>query len=223
MPGLDVQALAHASRSSASNKSVHIEDGKLFMPSELSESQRRLYCTAELSSIEQSLRYAEASDSLNNLRRQLRTRTFTNRFKRKNVTGQKNNTRSREKQGAIDDGIKASQLQYGRARQALLALRGPGEWENELRVLHQNDVHGLNERALTDHEKAEEERVRALAGVVDNDDIDDIRVDASPVTVGEGHRRLSWIWYATSTGEDMRDPTMRAGESFYISMIFYLT
>jgi hypothetical protein len=148
-----------------------------------------------------------------------RNRTFTNRFKIKNVTGQKNNTRSRESQNRIDDKVKASQLQYCRARQAMMVLRGPGDWETALPVLNPGDVRALNERQLTEQEKVEERQVRARSdtnvGTTDKDnedDLADIRVVTKPVEIGEGARRPSWIWFQTSGREDMSDPLMRAGE-----------
>ncbi|KIM87958.1 hypothetical protein PILCRDRAFT_44104, partial [Piloderma croceum F 1598] len=138
-------------------------------------------------------------------------------FKIKNVTGQKNNTRSRESQNRIDDKVKASQLQYCRACQAVMVLRGPGDWETALLVLNPGDVRALNERQLTEQEKVEERQVRARSDTnmgttnEDNeDDLADIRVVAKPAEIGEGARRPSWIWFQTSGHEDMSDPLMQA-------------
>lgn len=232
MPGVDAQVLAHALRTaqppssnstttasrSRSAASIHIEDAKLFLPSELTRIEREEFCTEDLPSIEDRLRYSEASDALEKIRRQLRTRTFTNHFKIKNVTGQKLNTRSRAAQGTIDEGVKMSQLRYARARTALLALRGPGDWEATLQVLSSADVRGLNERGLSDLEKAEERQVRQTAGIPqDEEEIDDIVVISRPAEIGEGHRRPSWIWYSTSIGMDMTDPVMRDGKSLSVS------
>jgi hypothetical protein len=221
MPGFDSQHMAHLLRSALPNtiSAVHVEDAILFMPSDLSDDLRRRHCAPGLASVEDRLRYAEAYESLDHLRHHLRNRTFTNRFKIKNVTGQKNNTRSRESQNRIDDKVKASQLQYCRARQAVMVLRGPGDWETALPVLNPGDVCALNERQLTEQEKVEERQVRARSdtnvGTTDEDnedDLADIRVVAKPAEIGEGARRPSWIWFQTSGREDMSDPLMRAGE-----------
>lgn len=215
MPGVDAQVLAHEARSS-STASVHIEDAKLFMPSELSAIQRQEYCREGIVATEARLRQAEAFDSLEDLRRHLRTRTYMNRFKVKNVTGQKANTRARDKQSTIDVSVKFSHLRYNRARGALLVLRGHGDWEKVLQVLLATDVRGLNERSLNELEKEDERQIRVKAGLPE-DDIDDIRVVAKPVEVGEGFRKPSWLWFACSTGEDLSDPIMRACESFPFS------
>lgn len=222
MPGLNPQQMAHLQRSALRNNaraSVHVEDSVLFMPSDLSDELRRHHCSPGLATMEDRLRYAEAYESLDRLRHHLRNRTFTNKFKVKNVTGQKNNTRSREVQHRIDDKVKAAQLQYCRARWALIVLRGAGDWEVALPVLNPGDVRALNERQLTEQEKDDERRVRAKrgahVGTTDDDeeeDLQDIRVIAKPAEVGEGERRPSWIWFQTSASEDMDDPLMRAGE-----------
>ena len=51
-------------------------------------------------------------------------------------------------------------LQYRRSHDALLWLRGPGSWEDKLKVLEQSDVKALNEREMTAQEKEDVRRVR---------------------------------------------------------------
>jgi hypothetical protein len=128
MPELDPQQVARVLRSASANapSTVHVEDAILLMPSDLPDAQRHQYCAPGLAAVEDRLRYAEAYESLDHLRHHLRTRTFANKFKIKNVTGQKNNTRSRETQNHIDDKVKSSQLQYCRARNALWYFEGLG-------------------------------------------------------------------------------------------------
>ena len=110
------------------------------MPSDLSDADCRKYCPNGLAAIEDRLRYGEASDALENLRHQLRTHSFTKRFKVANVTGQIHNTRARETQAGIDNKVRACAIQYRRARAALLKLRGNGSWEDVLKVLDHSDV-----------------------------------------------------------------------------------
>lgn len=223
MPGLDSPLLAQLEWATLppNTTSVHVEDCILFMPSELSATTRRCVCTPGLGDIEDRLRFAKAHDALDRLRHHLRNRTFTNKFKIKNVTGQKRNTRACKVQHRIDDRVKISQVQYTRARTALTKLRGPGSWETTLQVLNQSDVHALNERELTVQEKNEERRARATCDSQGEDadeeeEVDDIRVVAKPTEVGEGRRQPSWIWFSTSCSEDMQDPTMRAGKSLFL-------
>jgi hypothetical protein len=80
----------------------------------------------------------------------------------------------------------------------LLRLRGPGPWEDILRVLEQSDVRALNERVMTAQEKEDICRLRERASVVvEADDVGAERVVATVAAVGEGERKPSWIW---STG-----------------------
>lgn len=131
---------------------------------------------------------------------------------------------TREIQHCIDDKVKASQIQYTRARRAVHVLRGGGDWENTLQVLLSADVRALNERVLTRGEKDKEKCIRAQAGIVNSDsedtdnaddsenDLDEVRVVAKPADVGSGRLWPSWIWYATSSREDMSDPMMLSGK-----------
>jgi hypothetical protein len=215
MPSFDPKNNAHLERlaSSDTSTSVHVEECKLYLPSDLSEADRRKYCPGDLAKQEDRLRFAEASDSLESLRHQLRTRSFTNRFKIANVTGQIHNTRARETQNRIDDKVRASELQYRRARNALLKLRGHGAWEDTLRVLEPSDVRALNEREMTEQEKEDIRRVRERAGVQTGaDELGTERVAATVAAVGEGQRRPSWIWFYGSIQEGVNDPITRKGE-----------
>jgi hypothetical protein len=215
MPSFDPKNSAHLERlaSPDASTSVHVEDCKLYMPSDLFESDRRKYCPDGLSNMEDCLRFAEACDTLENLCHHLRTRSFANRFKIANVTGQIHNTRARETQHRIDDKVHGAELQYRRSRGALLRLRGQGSWEDKLQVLEQSDVRALNEREMTAQEKEDICRVRERAGVVEADDIGPEKVVATVAAVGEGQRRPSWIWF---TGEGADDLVTRTGEFWFI-------
>ena len=94
MPGFDPKNSAHLERLTLpdTSTSVHVEDCRLYMPSDLSQSDCRKYCPGGLSDMEDRLRFAEACDTLENLRHHLQTRSFANRFKIANVTGQIHNT-----------------------------------------------------------------------------------------------------------------------------------
>jgi hypothetical protein len=218
MPGFDAKGTAHQEHLASSKPSdaVHVEDCKLYMPSDLSVANRRKYCPGGLATIEDRLRHAEASDSLENLRHHLCTRSFTNRFKIANITGQIHNTRARESQHRIDDKVRVAELQYRRAREALLKLRGKGPWEDSLKVLDHLDVRALNERELTAQEKEDIRRLRERNGVVaETEDINMERVVSHVVAVGEGQRRPSWIWFTGTVHEGMDDPLTRAGTLGY--------
>lgn len=188
------------------------EKMRLFMPSELSTAKGRLAaCVSGVCEAESKLRTAEANDALFGLRAGLRTRTATNRFKIKNITGQAPNTRARDIQHQIDIRIHMDKLRYRYARKALLQLQGPGEWERELQELNDRDVRGLNERALTEHELYEQERFREKGlGLLEPGGIG----AEGTVAVGEGHRQLSWVWMQVEGSEN--DATIHEGTFSYL-------
>jgi hypothetical protein len=189
-----------------------VEDVCLFLPSELNDYDCHWYCPAGLASLENCLQYAEATDALEDLCHHLHTQSFTNRFKMTNVTGQINNTCSRETQNHIDDKVRQSQIQYCCMCTALLALRGKGEWEQVLQVLERLDVQASNKRQMTQQEKDVIERVHLQVGV-NVDDIEDERVVATVAAVGEGQCRPSWIWFSGNKHENMDDPLTCKGTS----------
>ncbi|KAJ7310802.1 hypothetical protein DFH08DRAFT_655482, partial [Mycena albidolilacea] len=93
---------------------------------------------------------------------------------------------------------------YRAARAALLALRGPGPWEQVLQDLKPTDIRGMNERALNDEEKEDNRKAHLLAGLPDHSTGEEINEYGEPVELttlfnletGEGRRNLSWIWYS---------------------------
>jgi hypothetical protein len=171
------------------------EATRLFMPSDLSSrSARERACARGLDGVEGRLQEGEAEEALDQLRLSLRTRTATMKFKIRNWVGQRALTRGQGILRQINIKTHASKLRYRYARQALLKLRDHGDWEQRLRVLAEDDVRALNERALTDEEKGERDRLREAGQVPDEGGI----AVYNDVVSGETHRTLSWIWYAVS-------------------------
>ncbi len=62
--------------------------------------------------------------------------------------------------------IHANKLWYCYSRNTYFNFRGHGKWEDELRLLRDKDIWGLNERLQTEDELHEQERLRDL-GVMD--------------------------------------------------------
>lgn len=189
MPGFEPNNQSHRQAVAGTSNSSNAEDTIIYLPSELNAADRRQFCPAGLVKMEDRLRHAEASDCLETLRHHLRTRSFANRFKIANVTGQVHNTRVCKTQHTIDDKVRTAELQYRRARDAVLILRGPGEWEEELQVLAVSDVRALNERELTAQEAEDVRKVRARAGVVlDAKEIAEERMLTAAAVVGDSQR-----------------------------------
>ncbi|KZP18029.1 hypothetical protein FIBSPDRAFT_956594 [Athelia psychrophila] len=182
------------------------EKTRLYMPSELGVSERRRACVTGITKAEAAFRFAEISEALEDLRRYLRTRTYLSRWKIRHVTGQRSNTRARALQHRVDVKVHAAAVRYRHSRRAYLALEGPGDWAKSFKELHDDDVRSLNERQLTDRKKEERARLmqrgeRALGDTRQGVPLEGI--------VGEGQRKLSWIWFVVNINEDENSPHMQ--------------
>ena len=166
-------------------------------------------CPLPVTSTEERLREAQATEALNDMRRYLRQRSFASTFKIKNVTGQRANTRARQWINTINGKVVAAKLLYRRARSSLFSIRGPGDWEKVLRILDDADVRAVNERALTAEEKADRLAVQKAGGVVDP--VDGVAVQQT-ASLGDGRRTISWIWH-TPGAVDTNDKETRNGMS----------
>lgn len=215
MPGLRCHLERNPPKITDAN--AEAESLPLYLPSSLPSAARHNICVKGLADVEDRLRYAQAFESLSELRRQLRTRTLTSKFKSRNVSGQGAYTRTRTLQNGIEDRIRASRVRYCTARDALMQLRGPGDWEKALQVLKPEDVRGMNERGLNAEEKEAYRKARMLLGLP-AETLQDIEEELEHATVpavlsvGEGRRTLSWIWYSVSESEIDSDWTTSLNE-----------
>ena len=181
------------------------EGCRLPLPSSFSLDQRQLaYSQADIEA-ERDLRHADAHETLTKLRRQLRVRTFLNRFKKQNIRGQVSSTRAHTLQGQVDEKIRGLVLRYRHARTCYLALADDSHpADSRLRELRDEDVRGLSDRLLKKHELEEA------------DSSIQFRAHGGPHAerrekLGEGHRTLSWLWYSTSHGDE-EEEEMNEGE-----------
>ncbi|KAF7365867.1 CxC2 domain-containing protein [Mycena venus] len=176
----------------------NVEEIRLFMPSEISEKNRRVKaCAVGLPEVEADLRVGEAREALHALRQGLRTRTMTNRFRLRHCTGQRMLMRGQGVLRQVNLKIHKAKLRYRYSRNALKRLKGDGLWEKELQVLEDSDVRALNERALTAEEAEQRKAIHDYEDVAEEGGVAAYGV----VALGEGRRTLSWIWYA-SRAED---------------------
>ncbi|KAJ7030300.1 hypothetical protein C8F04DRAFT_961867 [Mycena alexandri] len=116
------------------------EQTRLFMPSDISSGANRVKaCAPGLDGIEARLRGGEAAEALDGLRGGLRIRTATTKFKARNWSGQRALTRGQGILRNVSLKIHGSKIRYRYSQQALLKLKGHGEWETKLRVLAEED------------------------------------------------------------------------------------
>lgn len=183
------------------------ESIRLYLPSELSSEDRNRVCAVAVCEVEARIRHADTSEALDDLRRCLRTRTYLNKWRIKNISGQHKNTRARALQHGVDVKVHSAKTRYRHSRKALLALNGHGSWEQTLKELKDDDVRALNERALTEHEKQKREQRIAAGHRTADDARESVVVQGA---LGEGRRQLSWIWFTVSNDEN--SPGMHEGK-----------
>lgn len=120
------------------------EESSLWMPSTMPSGLLLSGCVSGLLEKEARLRLAQAHDSLNKLRHQLRIMTYVFNYKKTHVSGsgQRANTRARTLMARVTDKTRLFADEYRAARQSLLKLDPSGEWQDQLRPLLAIDVRG---------------------------------------------------------------------------------
>lgn len=190
------------------------EATRLFMPSEiLDDGQRGRACVPGLCEVEARMRVGEAKEALEVVRDALRARTKISRFRIRNYSGQGALTRGQGILRQITIKLHIGKIHYRYARSALCVLRGHGDWEQELQVLREEDVRGLNERSMSAEEESRLEQLDELtrslmtpAGIS----------VAQRLAAGEGSHTLSWIWYRAGRALDESDPRLHEGGSAHL-------
>lgn len=192
------------------DNSTEAESIRLYLPSELpTAAVRAAVCASGLAHVEERLRDGEAHESLEDVRHALRARTVTNTFRNTQVRGQPMSTRARSTFDKISKRVHTAKLRYRDSRNALLRLRGHGDWEMTLRYLDDDDVRALNERALTAEEKADSARALEMS-TVDFSSGSGVYI-AGTIARGETSRTLSWIWYSVPQDPSLTDPVQNEG------------
>ena len=114
---------------------------------------------------------------------------------------------------------------YRHSRERLLVLWGKGAWEAVLQELKDEDVRALNERERNREERAEQECLREMAKLqaTDGDVMEEGEnygvILQKAVSLGEGHRTLSWIWYTGPVGESVDERVLLISSSSYMQMM----
>ena len=120
------------------------ENLMLHLPSSLPKSVHTLSEMKRICNMERRLRYAQAHDSLAQIRRQRRIIQGLWQFKKINVsgTGNRPNTRILSTYKRLSHKITRYAQKYRTARNALLLLDPDGDWREELKELRQEDIRG---------------------------------------------------------------------------------
>jgi hypothetical protein len=128
------------------NDETSNETTKLWLPSELSPDDQATWCLPGIPALEFRFRYAQADDSLAEIRRLQRTLQGLHDQNSKHSKGQRPGTRSQGVFSSFEARSRRAVTRYRHARQAMLALDPsqrfrPG-WLQRFRVLEDADVRG---------------------------------------------------------------------------------
>ena len=171
----------------AAAKPVAVQDIKLFLPSFL---PRSIDCPILFLRYEWDFRYAQAEETLNELRGVLILQSHMLKSKNRYVRGQRQMTRSAKLLDNVQQKVHEAVARYRRIRTALETLSPlllNADWGNTLRVLDDADVKGLTS--------------------MDN-------------SASEGRKRLSWIWKVHGTSADADECTQAGRFlQFYLSVM----
>ncbi|KAE9389507.1 hypothetical protein BT96DRAFT_1003149 [Gymnopus androsaceus JB14] len=131
-------------------------------------------------------------------------------FKNKNIRGQQSSGKSREVIDKVHDRVKGFVEKYCRSREGLLLLVGPGEWEEELRVMAKDNVRSYVDMERKKHgpgHQGTNEEEPGMEGIVieaesrverENEDEEEFPLQAEARTrrdgTGETRKQQSWIW-----------------------------
>jgi hypothetical protein len=133
----------------------------VIMPSTLSAAARArldgtlLHCEAQL-------RQAAARESLTSLLNQLRSRQLFNTYRKSNARGTRATIAVSESLRRCSNNAMVAVDAYRRHRAMLLTLDPKGSWAAQLKVLHNSDIRGIDERALTKEEARTRDTVARL-------------------------------------------------------------
>ncbi|KAL1658415.1 hypothetical protein GGF50DRAFT_92641 [Schizophyllum commune] len=167
-----------------SPRAVDAEQMKLYMPSDLPASIRRMSCAEGLPEKELKLRVAQAHDFLQAIRRKLHAKQYHIVWRNENTTGQKKSTRARQLLQTLQDKINLDATGYRRARDAILALRGVSEAP---------DFPPLLASDLRLEGEEDEPDAAAIAAIARAGQVNRPR----HIHVSTGTQKMSWIWTAT--------------------------
>lgn len=173
--------------------------------------------------MEEKLRIAQMLDGLHSLKHTLRVKARMIQFKKKNIHGQRDGVRSQTVIDRVHLRAYKSAVEYQIGQVALLNLRGPGEWEKQLRELADGDIRSYVDPARVVQGPGRrgtiEEDSEALLphqsdsiyiNINDNDNDNDSNdsndnegeIDAGncPEKAGTGEtwKEISWIWRTTT-------------------------
>ncbi|KAG1846964.1 hypothetical protein C8R48DRAFT_750553 [Suillus tomentosus] len=165
---------------------VEAENIIFWLPSSISALIQTSTCHDGIPSIEEGLRNAQCHDF------------HLIKHRNRDARGQKANTRAASVISHLDDKVKMIAEKYCTAHKCLIALQGPGAWENELRPLDAHNVWGPSE------DVGSIENTSDIIGVNGHKRTRK-QLAAANRRLRQGFVQVSWIWTSVGVLEDNND------------------
>ncbi|KAJ7446049.1 hypothetical protein FB451DRAFT_1292009 [Mycena latifolia] len=124
MPGVETLWEAAEEARDVEQPAPKAEDIKLWLPSELTPTQRRAVCRRGVAEVEAKLRHGQCTDSLNTVHSRLHAQCHLITWRNANSVGQRQTTWSATLIGRVGDLIGRVADKYRAARTALIRLKG---------------------------------------------------------------------------------------------------
>ncbi|KAJ7056324.1 hypothetical protein C8F01DRAFT_1029354 [Mycena amicta] len=189
MPGVSALRLAEEECRDGDRPPPKAEDVKLWLPSDLTETQRGTACRRGLIDIEAKLREAQCGDALTKLRSLLFTKTHLIHHRNANAVGQRASTRSSTLISRVTDQISREATKYRQARTALRRLKSV-EYRPDLEELADGDLNVRGEEESDAGARLRLGRVGATR-----------RARNEPTAAGSSGA-VSWIWRGVKEGDE---------------------
>jgi hypothetical protein len=216
MPGLLQYRIDVGDVATSLSASKHPEGEPLWLPSTIDQNRRQCVCINDLPLVEEKLGTAQCHNALELVCHVLKVKSRMVAFKNQNIWGQRENLRSRSVISKVHERARTAADKYRNARNATLALSGPGDWKKELRVLHDADIRSYQD---PNHLRA----CQGRRGMLEDDQIEQsgggsVSVDDNAASftlftkewsnrdgTEESRRTLSWIWLNNTEAGSLND------------------
>ncbi|SJL11269.1 uncharacterized protein ARMOST_17663 [Armillaria ostoyae] len=128
---------------------LNVKHVPLWLSSSLTVVEHVQDCHKRVDVIETQLWEAQCLDGLDTIRDIARTQHESYTYHDRNMHSQAHMTHVIEWMMRLDRHLDAAVAKYRVVCKALLSLRGPGEWENKLKVLHDKDISSMEGAVFT--------------------------------------------------------------------------
>lgn len=191
----------------------------IFLPSSLRSTDRAQLCESDASgsnillNSEKALRLAQLEDSIDGVKRLLKSKTSTKDYTRRNVFGQRGNTRAQTAFKRLEKKTKQHAERYRRAYCALLILDPDGPWRAVYQQLENSDLRLPVRRRGTNVNSEDESEEKENDNPLKRIDRRETARSRKRKRKGEGHREDGWIW--TTKRSSLEDEANEADDGTF--------